>query len=119
MKGDSNVPQDALPLTPRPNLEQYRKLAKDLIKACKSGDATAIRMWAIRWIDRLSTLQHRPKTRQTADDLNASARRHSCRPCARLVSMSYKRFDPNRISIRFREHEKAVVASQAEWTARK
>jgi hypothetical protein len=68
-------PQEALPLTPRPNLEQYRKLAKDLIKACKSSDAEAIRTWASRWIERLSTLQHRPKTLQTADDLNASARR--------------------------------------------
>jgi hypothetical protein len=67
-------PQEALPLTPRPNLEQYRKLAKDLVKACKSSDATDIRTWAIRWIDRLSTLQHRPKTLQTADDVNASAR---------------------------------------------
>ena len=26
-------PQEALPLTPRPNLEHYRKLAKDLVKA--------------------------------------------------------------------------------------
>jgi hypothetical protein len=68
-------PQDALPLTPRPNLEQYRTLAKDLVKACKSSDATAIRAWASRWIDRLSTLQHRPKTLQTADEVNASARR--------------------------------------------
>lgn len=68
-------PQEALPLTPRPNLEQYRKLAKDLIKACKSSDATAVRAWALRWIDRLATLQHQPKTLQTADDVNASARR--------------------------------------------
>jgi hypothetical protein len=68
-------PQEALPLTPRPNLEQYRKLAKDLVKACKSSDALAIRAWAIRWVDRLSALQHRPKTLQTADDVNASARR--------------------------------------------
>lgn len=28
-------PQDALPLPPRPNLEQYKKQAKDLIKACR------------------------------------------------------------------------------------
>ena len=31
-------PQDALPLPPRPNLEQYKKLAKDLVKAWKSSD---------------------------------------------------------------------------------
>lgn len=29
-------PQDSLPLPARPNLEQYRKLAKGLLKACKS-----------------------------------------------------------------------------------
>jgi hypothetical protein len=66
-------PQEALPLTPRPNLEAYRKLAKDLVKVCRSSNATAIRAWAIRWIDRLATLQHRPKTLQKADDIEASA----------------------------------------------
>lgn len=39
-------PQDNLPLPPRPNLEQYKKLAKDLVKACKAGDLTA---WAGRF----------------------------------------------------------------------
>ena len=33
---------DALPLPSRPNLEQYKKLAKDLQHACKSGDRGAI-----------------------------------------------------------------------------
>ena len=40
-------PQDALPLPPHPSIEQYRKLAKDLVKAC---DAGAIDAWADRWI---------------------------------------------------------------------
>jgi hypothetical protein len=44
-------PQDALPLPPRPSLEQYKKRAKDLVKACKSGDPAAIRAWAARWGD--------------------------------------------------------------------
>src|SRR5436190_21195140 len=66
-------PQEALPLTLRPNLELCRKLAKDLVKACRSGEAMAIRAWAIRWIDRLATLQRRPKTIQTADDIDATA----------------------------------------------
>jgi ankyrin repeat protein len=48
---------DALPLPPRPNLEQYRKLAKDLQHACKSGDPGAIRDWAIRWAETLARLQ--------------------------------------------------------------
>jgi hypothetical protein len=44
-------PQDALPLPPRPSLEQYKKRAKDLVKACRSGDPAAIRAWAARWGD--------------------------------------------------------------------
>ncbi len=40
-------PQDALPLPPNPSIEQYRKLAKDLVKACADGTIDA---WADRWI---------------------------------------------------------------------
>ena len=50
-------PATALPLPPRPNLEQYRKLAKDLVKACKSGDRDALRAWAVKWIETLVALQ--------------------------------------------------------------
>ena len=49
-------PQDALPLPPRPNLKQYKKQAKDLVKACKSADPDAIRAWAKRWVETLATL---------------------------------------------------------------
>jgi len=42
-------PQDALPLPSSPSLERYRKLAKDLVKACDSG-APAIAAWADRWM---------------------------------------------------------------------
>ena len=42
-------PQDALPLPSSPRLEQYRKLAKELVKACDSG-APAIAAWADRWM---------------------------------------------------------------------
>jgi len=47
-------PQDALPLPVRPDLEQYRKLAKDLVKACRSSDPDAIGAWADRWIESLA-----------------------------------------------------------------
>src|SRR5687768_2584881 len=50
-------PQDVLPLPPHPDLEQYRKRAKDLVKACHSGDADAYRIWAARWITALNELQ--------------------------------------------------------------
>jgi ankyrin repeat protein len=36
---------DALPLPPHPHIGYYRKLAKDLLKACASDDPTALRAW--------------------------------------------------------------------------
>ncbi|HKX28207.1 MAG TPA: ankyrin repeat domain-containing protein [Blastocatellia bacterium] len=47
---------DALPLPPRPNLEQYKKRAKDLMKICKSGDQAALRAWVTEWIEALVRL---------------------------------------------------------------
>ena len=47
---------DALPLPPRPDLDQYKKLARDLQHACKSGEAGAIRAWATRWLETLARL---------------------------------------------------------------
>jgi ankyrin repeat protein len=46
-------PQDALPLPLRPNVERYKKLAKDLIKVCKSDDPDAIGDWAEAWVKTL------------------------------------------------------------------
>jgi hypothetical protein len=57
-------PQDALPLPLRPNLEQYRKLAKDLLKAARSNDPDTLRSWATRWIERLVKLSGLKLTRQ-------------------------------------------------------
>jgi ankyrin repeat protein len=53
---------DALPLPPRPNLEQYKKLAKDFQQACRSRDPGAIRDWAARWAEALARLQGRALT---------------------------------------------------------
>lgn len=41
---------DALPLPARPNLEQYKKLAKELREACRAGD---VRVWAESWVKKL------------------------------------------------------------------
>jgi hypothetical protein len=49
-------PTTALPLPPRPDLEQYRKRAKDLVKACHSHEADGIRHWAVEWLDTLAHL---------------------------------------------------------------
>ena len=38
---------DALPLPSQPHLGYYKKLAKDLVKAC--GDPAALRAWAARF----------------------------------------------------------------------
>jgi Ankyrin repeats (many copies) len=56
-------PQDALPLPPRPNIEQYKKLAKELLKAAKTRGPAGVREWASEWIAdlaRLSNLQISP-----------------------------------------------------------
>src|SRR5439155_10953111 len=61
---------DALPLPPRPNLEQYKKLARDFQHACKSSDPGAVRDWAARWaetIARLQGLEITPKVRSQID----------------------------------------------------
>jgi Ankyrin repeats (3 copies) len=47
-------PQAALPLPGRPSLERYKKLANELVKACKSGDADAIGAWTKKWVKALA-----------------------------------------------------------------
>jgi len=46
--------QDAFPLSQRPNLERYKKLAKDLVKACKSANEDAVSDWAEQWVTALT-----------------------------------------------------------------
>jgi hypothetical protein len=48
---------DTLPLPPRPNLQQYRKRAKDLVKAAKSTDPGAVRAWSAQWLRTLERLR--------------------------------------------------------------
>ena len=45
---------DTLPLPPHPDVENYRKRAKDLVKAWQSADPDAIYDWAHAWISSLS-----------------------------------------------------------------
>jgi hypothetical protein len=42
---------EARPLPARPDLEQYKKQAKDLLKICKSADPRAIGAWAEEWFE--------------------------------------------------------------------
>jgi ankyrin repeat protein len=48
---------DAIPLPPRPNLDQYKKLARDFQRACESSDPTAIRTNAAHWVETVTRLQ--------------------------------------------------------------
>ncbi len=56
---------DALPLPPYPNLEQYKKQAKELLRACKADDPKTLPEWIAQW------LQGQLKI----DPVDASARR--------------------------------------------
>lgn len=71
-------PQDVLPLPPRPSLEQYRKRAKDLLKAHTSGDSGALRAWVTQWIEALERLYEWRESRKAiaryADQLEQLAR---------------------------------------------
>lgn len=49
-------PQAALPLPPRPDLEQYKKLAKELLRTVKANDPTAIHGWSENWVHGLVEL---------------------------------------------------------------
>jgi hypothetical protein len=58
---------DALRLPPRPNLEQYKKLAKDFQQACRARNSDAIRDCAASWaesIARLHGLEITPEVRR-------------------------------------------------------
>ena len=50
------APHDALPLPLRPSVEQYKKLAKELVRLCKAGDPAALGVWAKRWVSTLVEL---------------------------------------------------------------
>ena len=62
---------DAHPLPPRPDLEQYRKLAKDFQRACRSTEPDAFRVCAVRWLE---TLAHATHVELTSDQREGIAR---------------------------------------------
>jgi hypothetical protein len=75
-------PQDALPLPLRPSLERYRKIAKELVRACKSGQPESLRTWAEQWVQalvRLSGIDITPQLpvhiREWVDDVESFIRR--------------------------------------------
>jgi ankyrin repeat protein len=85
-------PQDALPQPPNPNLEQYKKLAKELVRVCKSGGPDRIRDWASTFVNHsveLSSLEFSPSLPVTVSrwtdqltDFATSTLLHGERKCA-------------------------------------
>jgi len=47
---------DAIPLPPRPSLEQYKNLARGFRNACDSGSVAAVQSWAAEWLASLARL---------------------------------------------------------------
>jgi ankyrin repeat protein len=89
-------PQDVLPLPPRSSLEQYKKRAKDLVKACKSGDPDAIRAWVEHWLEALDTAQpegNRPTPaeaiKQRADQIEEFAKTKLSRSACALADAQF------------------------------
>lgn len=79
-------PQDVLPLPPRPDLEQYRRRAKDLVRACKSGDQQEIRGWAASWVHDLYRLHD--------GDLKAVSPRELERQVEQIATFARERLGP-------------------------
>jgi hypothetical protein len=63
--------QDALPLPPRPSLEQYRKRAKALHKAARSRDPKAVPTWATAWLEKL--FAHQPARERRPERIEREA----------------------------------------------
>jgi ankyrin repeat protein len=49
-------PHDALPFPTRPNLEQYKKRAKELVIAANTRDSAALHTWTAEWLQKLASL---------------------------------------------------------------
>jgi ankyrin repeat protein len=58
-----------LSLPPRPNLEQYKKLAKELKHACRSADPGAIHLWVERSKETITRLHGVEVTPQVRDEI--------------------------------------------------
>jgi len=66
---------DALPLPPRPKVEEYKKLAKDFQRAYNSGDPGAVREWASRWVEALTSLRTQAATPELEQEIRRDTER--------------------------------------------
>lgn len=82
---------DTLPLPARPNLEQYRKRAKDLVAAARSSDESAVHAWAAHWLRALAAslgLTPSPFVQQSMERASAEIERRVRRETSRATSFT-------------------------------
>lgn len=103
-------PASALPLPSRPNLDQYKKLAKDLVKACKSGNPDALRGWATEWLQKLADLQSFAAIKGQIESLTEFAR---SKPADTLANAQFviARAHGFKSWPRFAEHLEALIGA--------
>jgi ankyrin repeat protein len=82
---------EALPRPPRADLAQYKKRAKDLVKAVRSADDTAVRAWAADWLHALAKALDTPITPRVESSMN-----HAIEGIERRVREAVRRDDPER-----------------------
>src|SRR2546429_125056 len=112
-------PAAVIPLPPHPSLEQYKKRAKALVKACKSGKPSAVHAWAAAWIEgptselegfirkKLATTDSRPGTFTLADAQFLVARVHGFKSWPRFATHVEAL---TRVNSRWSQFESAVEA---------
>ncbi len=66
---------DAVAFPPHPNVEQYKKLAKGLQRACESKEAGAVRDWAEHWCQAIARLQSFESTPEVQQEIDKGAAR--------------------------------------------
>lgn len=53
---------DTIPLPAKPDVDQYRKRAKELVRAAHDADPQALRVWGDQWLTALYRLLEAPPT---------------------------------------------------------
>jgi ankyrin repeat protein len=104
---------EALPLPPSPNVEQYRKLAKELLAAVKGGDAAAIHYWTKSWFARLMRLSGPDRQDRTGDGIENAARRFTAYWTG---ERKVKDIPPPRATLAHAQYIIARVQGFANWT---
>ncbi len=85
-------PPSALPLPPRPDLDQYRRLAKELVRACAADEPSAssapsaIGAWAERWLEALRRASDKPDSDGVRREMRSAARQLTEFATAKLTS---------------------------------